>query len=264
MTTTRQRSAGAGGARGRGGAGTRSVRGRRPDSSRVRTGDAVSRRNALRRRWIALLVVIGVLGGGYLLLFTSFIGVRTVEITGTQRVSKEKVRELAAIPDRRPMLRIDVTGAEHRIAALPQVKWVEVSRSFPSTVTIEITERQAVAYFRAFDGIRLVDDTGVPFQRAGKAPAKLPQIKLDRVSAKDATTRAVLTVLSQLPRSLGQWVRVASADSPGSIELLMANGKLVRWGDSDQLDRKAKVLKALLTREGKVFDVSSPELPTVR
>lgn len=248
---------------GRGETPARSVRGRRSESSRARTGDAVSRRRGMRRRWVAALVVLAVLGGGYVLFFTSFLAVRSVEITGTDRVPVERVRELADIADRRPMLRVDTDGAEQRIAALPQVRYVEVSRSWPSTITIEVIERTPVAYFRAYNGVRLVDVEGVPFHPVSKAPAKLPELKLDKVAARDPTTRAAMAVLDRLPAGLRKWVKVVSAQSPGSVELTMANGKLVRWGDADQADRKAKVLKALLTRPGRVFDVSSPELPTI-
>ncbi|HSL06993.1 MAG TPA: cell division protein, partial [Pseudonocardiaceae bacterium] len=41
------------------------------------------------------------------------------------------------------------------------------------------------------------------------------------------------------------------------------NGREVRWGGVEQGDRKAAVLGPLLTQPGKIYDVSSPTLPTV-
>jgi cell division protein FtsQ len=38
----------------------------------------------------------------------------------------------------------------------------------------------------------------------------------------------------------------------------------VRWGPDEEAERKASVLVALLTRPGRVYDVTSPDLPTVR
>lgn len=263
MTSTRQRAARAFRTRGRGGSQARSVRGRRPQAARARTANAEDRRRALRRRWVAVLVVLSVLGAGYVLLFTPFLGVRTVEVIGAKRVGDERARELARIPARHPMLRVDTDGAEARIAKLPQVQRVVVSRSWPSTISIELFERAPVAYFRAYDGIRLVDRHGVPFHRVREVPAKLPELKVDKVAAADRTARAALAVLTGLPRGLSKRIKVVSADTPGSVEFTMANDKLVRWGDADQLERKAKVLKALLTRPGEIYDVSSPELPTV-
>lgn len=211
-----------------------------------------------------MLAVLTVLGLGYVLLFTSFLGVRSIEISGVGRVDKATVLELARIPDRRAMLRVDTDGAEQRIARLPQVQRVAVSRSWPSTVTIEITERVPVAYFRAYDGIRLVDRSGVPFHRVGKAPKKLPELKVSTAASADPSTRAATTVLSGLPSKLAKRVKQVAAPTPGSVELTLAGGKVVRWGDTEQSDRKARVLAALLPRKGRYYDVSSPELPTVR
>ena len=41
------------------------------------------------------------------------------------------------------------------------------------------------------------------------------------------------------------------------------NGREVRWGGVEQGDRKAAVLVPLLTQPGKIYDVSSPTLPTI-
>lgn len=211
-----------------------------------------------------MLAVLTVVGLAYVLLFTSFLGVRSIEVSGVDRVDKATVLELARIPDRRAMLRIDTDGAEQRIAKLPQVERVIVARSWPSTVTIEVTERVPVAYFRAYDGIRLVDRSGVPFHRVSKPPKKLPELKVSTVASKDPATRAATSVLSGLPSKLAKRVKEVAAETPGSVELTLAGGKVVRWGNTDQSDRKARVLAALLPRKGEYYDVSSPELPTVR
>ncbi|MGH3948043.1 MAG: cell division protein FtsQ/DivIB [Pseudonocardiaceae bacterium] len=241
----------------------RSVRGRRPDVARKHTADAPGRRKALLRRWLALLIVLTVLGLGYLLLFTSLLGVRSVEVTGVKRVSAAEVIELARIPDRHAMLRVDTDGVERRVVSLHEVRAVEVSRSWPSTITIEVTERSPVAYFRAHDGIWLVDAYGVPFHKQSKKPRTLPELELTTVSSSDPTTRAVTAVLTGLPDRLRKRVTEVGAKTPGSVELTLSNGKKVRWGDAGQLERKSKVLAALLTRPGDIYDVSSPELPTV-
>ncbi len=55
----------------------------------------------------------------------------------------------------------------------------------------------------------------------------------------------------------------AGATTPGSVEFELVDDRIVRWGDAEQNAYKAKVLSVLLTREGTVYDVSSPELPTV-
>ncbi len=207
--------------------------------------------------------MISVLGVGYVLLFTSLFGVRSVEVTGLNRVSRGVVLELAGVPDRRPMLRVDTDGVEQRVVTLPAVRAVQVSRSWPSKITIEVTERTPVAYVRAHDGIWLVDSYGVPFHQQRKQPKRLPELELSKVSSADPTTRAVMAVLTGVPEKLRKRVTAVGARTPGSVEFTLSNGKTVRWGDAAQLERKSKVLAALLSRPGDIYDVSSPELPTV-
>jgi cell division protein FtsQ len=38
----------------------------------------------------------------------------------------------------------------------------------------------------------------------------------------------------------------------------------VIWGTNERTEEKAQKLTALLTRPGRTYDVSSPDLPTVR
>jgi len=59
-------------------------------------------------------------------------------------------------------------------------------------------------------------------------------------------------------------VRVIQAGSPDDVQFTLAGGKRVRWGSARQGAVKAQVLAALLSQPGTVYDVSSPELPTVR
>jgi cell division protein FtsQ len=75
-------------------------------------------------------------------------------------------------------------------------------------------------------------------------------------------------VLAGLPQPLRAQVLVVAARSPADVVLRLStgqggNGREVRWGGVEQGDRKASVLGPLLTQPGKIYDVSSPTLPTV-
>ena len=64
------------------------------------------------------------------------------------------------------------------------------------------------------------------------------------------------------PEVVAQVSRVA-APSVASITLTLHDGRTVVWGTTDRTDEKAEKLTALLTQPGRVYDVSSPDLPTV-
>ncbi|HWD02944.1 MAG TPA: FtsQ-type POTRA domain-containing protein [Amycolatopsis sp.] len=261
----------------------RARRGRRSEEDRARTKTRASRstrpvraaetrrarptrKKEIRRRWVALLSVVTVLALGYLLFFSSVLGVKTVEVRGAKTVSAQQLRATAQVPLGEPMLLTDVDAIRDRVAQLPDVATVDVSRSWPSTVEISVTERKAIGFFDSGpggDGIHLVDGAGVVFKTVKTRPAGLPQLKLPKVSADDPVTRAVTTVLGVIPPALAKQVVSATAQTPASVEFTLADGKTVRWGDTGKTDRKAKVLAALLTQKGKIYDVSAPELPTI-
>ncbi|MEU3622014.1 cell division protein FtsQ [Amycolatopsis coloradensis] len=240
-------------------------RGRRSVQDRRRITRPVKRKE-MRRRWVAVLSVLTVVALVYLLWFSSMLGVRQVDVVGASSVPGDQIRAAAAVPDQKPMLRLDTDEIRDRVAQMPGIATVDVSRSWPSTLEITVTERVAIAFFDSGpggDGVHLVDGGGVVFKTVKERPAGLPELKLPLVSADDPVTRAVTGVLGVIPQQLLKQVTTATAKTPGSVEFALADGKTVRWGTSADTERKAKVLAALLTREGKVFDVSAPDLPTV-
>ncbi|GAB3358743.1 cell division protein FtsQ/DivIB [Amycolatopsis echigonensis] len=261
----------------------RERRGRRTEEERRRTrartsarsgraARAASRKNRptrgqeIRRRWVALLTVVTLAALGYLLFFSSLLSVKTIEVQGAKTVSVDQIRATAAVPPGQPMLRADVDAIRDRVAQMPGVATVDVSRSWPTTLEIAVTERTPIAFFDSGpggDGVHLVDGGGVVFKTVKTRPVGLPELKLPKVSVDDPVTRAVTAVLGVLPEQLLKQTKTVTAQTPASVEFTLADGKTVRWGNAENTDRKAKVLAALLTQQGKIYDVSAPELPTI-
>jgi cell division protein FtsQ len=52
------------------------------------------------------------------------------------------------------------------------------------------------------------------------------------------------------------------ADSPTRIRLELAAGRIIVWGDAENIETKARVAAALLNRPVTTIDVSSPEVAT--
>lgn len=222
-----------------------------------------SRRRILVRRWTVLLAALALLGLGYGVTFTPLLGVRHVEVGGTAEVTPDQVRAAAAITPGTPMLRLDLRAIRDRVAALPRVASVRVDRSWPATVALGIVERSPIGLIRAEDGIHLVDRTGTDYATVTDPPPGVPELRLNRADPNDRLTTAMVGVLAVLPDRLRAEVLSVSAGSPGSVRLSLSGGREVRWGGLESADRKAAVLAALLTRDGRVYDVSSPELATV-
>ncbi|RKT56881.1 cell division protein FtsQ/DivIB [Saccharothrix australiensis] len=217
-----------------------------------------SRRAVLRRRLVAVLSLLVVTGVVVAVWFTPVFGVREVQVRGTVELTPDEVRAAAGIEQGTPLARLDVEDVKGRVRAVPRVAAVELERALPGTVRLTVRERAPVGVALLGDGAHLVDATGKDYAILAQPPAGLPELKAER----GAMTAAV-TVLNGLPEALRREVLVVAATTGADVTLTLTAGREVRWGSSADTARKAAIVQVLMTREGTVFDVSSPELPTV-
>lgn len=222
-----------------------------------------TRRRVLVRRSVALSSVIGLVVIVVAALWTPLLGVRSVDVTGEHLLTADQVRVAAQVESGTPMLRLDTDAIRARVHQLARVATVDVSREWPSTVRIDITERDPVGVMVERDGAHLVDDTGLDYATLAVAPTGLPRIQVTSPTPDDPRIRAIVRVLAALPAQLRGLVGTVSAKTPGSVTLGLTHGRTIRWGNADDSARKAAVLAALMTRPGRVYDVSSPDLPTI-
>jgi cell division protein FtsQ len=223
------------------------------------------RRRRLLAGFVAVLVLlVGVALGTWVLLYNAGIAnVHDVTITGLSTVPEQAVRDAAAVTPGGPLIAVDTAGVARRVAALEGVASVVVRRAWPHTVEVDVTERVPVALWQSPQGVFVVDGTGLPYRRAPAPPPVLPRLTFAGVSPQDPSTAAALTVLHDLTDPLR--AQVTTVEVAGTkVTLGLGDGRSVRWGDPDRSADKIAVLGPLLGQPGTVYDVSSPDLPTVR
>lgn len=209
-----------------------------------------------------LLVVVGV-GLGLILYFTPAMSARSIVVTGTGVVTREEVLDAAQVRIGTPLLQINTNQVADRVAAIRRVASARVQRQYPSALRITIVERIPVVVKDFPDGPHLFDRDGVDFATDPPPPA-VPYIDVENPGPTDPATLAALKVLSTLrPEVAGEVGRIA-APSVSSITLTLTDGRVVIWGTTDRAAEKAEKLAALLTQPGRTYDVSSPDLPTVK
>jgi cell division protein FtsQ len=206
---------------------------------------------------------IVVVGLGLLLYFTPIMSVRSTVITGLGAVTQDEVLAAAAVQPGTPLLQVDTDAVAERVATIRRVASARVQREYPSELRITVVERVPLVVKDYPDGPHLFDRDGVDFASA-PAPPGLPYLDAEAPGPNDAPTKAALQVLTALsPEVAGQVSRIA-APSVASITLTLNDGREVIWGTTDRTDDKAQTLGALLTQPGRTYDVSSPDLPTVK
>jgi cell division protein FtsQ len=239
---------------------------KRQASGRIVTQDKPAARGVVRGlKMLLISVVVAVVGVGLglVLYFTPAMSAREIVVTGTGTVTREEVLDAARVRPGTPLLQINTNQVAERVAAIRRVASARVQRQYPSALRITIVERVPLVVKDFPDGPHLFDRDGVDFATAPPPPA-LPYIDVADPGPSDPATKAALQVLIALrPEVSGQVARIA-APSVASITLTLGDGRVVIWGTTDRTDEKAEKLAALLTQPGRTYDVSSPDLPTVK
>lgn len=218
-----------------------------------------------------IAIVVGLVLTAYL---TPLMSVRSTDIRDNRAVSGAQVLDAAAVAPGTPLLQVDTRAVAQRVAAIPSVESARVQRSYPSTLTITVTERRPVAVVKDGDQVHVLDRGGVRYltfssKEGADNPvppemAKLPVLDTPNPGASDPTTRAALTAAAGLPEPLATQVTRVAATSPVDIEFTLTGERTVVWGDSERGAEKARTLGYLLTRKASNYNVSSPGFPSYR
>lgn len=224
------------------------------------------RRNDRRRRWnqraIAIGVGLAVLAAVYLVAFSSVLAVDTVSVSGAKVLDKQEVLTAAGIGLGTPLVRLDLGGVADRVAGLPAVAQVSVTREWPDAVRIKVDERKPRLAIPAGGGYLLADASGVVFQAVESLPSGLVVVAADPSQAQVLVD--VGTVFSALTPATAAKVSRMEATSTDGIALRLKDGSRVIWGSVEESALKSEVLEALLPLGGTVFNVSAPAFPTRR
>jgi len=212
--------------------------------------------------WSAVTAVLAVTLG-LVLYFTPIMAVRHTVVTGLATLTEDEVTKAAAVQPETPLLQVNTDAVAERVATIRRVASARVQREYPSTLRITVLERVPVAAKEYPDGPHLFDRDGVDFATE-PPPQGLPYLDADSPGPKDPATLAALEVLLSLrPEVFSQVARVG-APSVAAVTLTLNDGREVIWGTTDRTEEKALKLGALLTQPGHTYDVSSPDLPTVK
>jgi cell division protein FtsQ len=208
---------------------------------------------------LAGLGIVGILA--WALLGSRFLVVRSVQVTGTHRVSVAAVIAAADVPDGTPLLRVDTGAVARRVEAIRDVASATVTKSWPDGLTIAVQERVPVFAVRMSRGYDLMDPTGVIVTWAAARPAGMPEY-VTSLPGNDlrgnADLAASATVLSSLPGWLSRSVAQIWAPEPGQVTIRLSDNVTIVWGSTDRNQQKSQELRILMKQApAKYYDVSA-------
>lgn len=233
-------------------------------------------RRAKRRRiiWISVLsVAVLVIGGWAVLFFSPILAIEEIHHEGLDLVTESEAVERTAGLEGTPLPQVGESGVTELFENIPAVKDVTLRAEPPHGLVVTVQEHQPIAMsprdkqYVVFskDGTELAEITSQKAQEFD-----LPVVASAADVADEDVFSAITEVLGSLPDELRNQVRSASGSSIDSIELELASGKTIMWGNTEQTDKKAKVMEALLDLDEEEaagiseYDVSAPDFPVTR
>jgi cell division protein FtsQ len=236
---------------------------------------------ARRRRRIlgwALAAIALAVGVAYLIR-TPLFGLSAVRVEGTEAVAQAEVLQASKVRIGEPYLGLDLVAIRDRVAALPRVAAVRVTRDYPSTLRITVTERPPVAAVSAGSVYWLVAADGTVLDAAASRPADLPYVASvplpdgvgpgSRLPPGNELANA-LTALGGMAPQLKRQVTGVDARTLDSLEFTLKDGTRVLYGlavDQPAKDAAVALVRRTLKREGREaqrIDVRNPSTPTVQ
>lgn len=212
----------------------------------------------MNKKLIALIAILTLAGATYILGYSTFFTVSSVEVIGSTKPIN------TGITKGQKLARVEPRAVATKLEELDWVESADISRNWINgKVVVELTPRTPIATFQN----RVLDSTGASFVPQGARPSGLIEIQAGAVE--DA--RKAVTFLTELPQELNSTLTVVKVRSTGALVLIMENnGKKIelRWGTNSENELKLKVYKALIALPEnaniKRVDVSAPHAPIVK
>ncbi|MGH9293395.1 MAG: cell division protein FtsQ/DivIB [Acidimicrobiales bacterium] len=227
-----------------------------------------------RRRLVLALGAASLATGGLLIVHTGLFGARTVRVLGSRHTPRSTILAAAHLQGSPPLIDVSPAIVSRRLERLPWVAAAAVTISWPSTVTIRVTERvpvAAVALAGKGGPVALCDGSGHVLEDLAARPPSLPLVRTSAPVGRPGSTLgrrgAELTaVAAGLPESMVAETSAIYADA-GGTRLVLDDGIVAEVGVATQLRQKFVSLATVLAHGGlegvRVVDLRDPEAPVL-
>ncbi|WP_165384864.1 FtsQ-type POTRA domain-containing protein [Cryobacterium sp. SO1] len=227
-----------------------------------------SRSRHRRNLWIAAAGAVVALVAFVLVgVFSPLMALRTIEITGTNRIPAADVAQALDGQLGTPLPLLDLTEVKKQLSEFSLIRSYVTESRPPDTLVVRIVEREPVGAITSTAGFDLVDAAGVVIQSGPDRPEGYPRID-SAGGASGAGFQAAIAVVGALPEGIRGQLDTVTAATKDDVALTLGGGARVVWGNAERSEYKAVVLAALLVSHpvGSVteYDVSSPDSAVVR
>jgi cell division protein FtsQ len=223
---------------------------------------------------LGALGVVSVAVIAYAALHSSLFSARHVTIVGNQATTDQQILDASGMLAHPALLDIDAARVDEAIEQLPWIERAVLTRKWPDSVLITVTERNPVAKFG--DGTRLfgvVDETGRLLEISssppkGLVPLRIPTIDIAPGAQLPRADAVLALVAAAVPESILGEIRTLEGTSTGVVAVLRSGAK-AELGQATELAAKMTALATMLATPSVVLgahssiDLRVPDAPVV-
>jgi cell division protein FtsQ len=228
-----------------------------------RSPEAQARGGPWKAGFFALAAVAILVAAAWALLGSTVLVARSVQVTGAPAAQRAQVLRAAGIARGTPLIRINTVAVTRRVEQITQIQSAQVSRHWPDSVVIAVTERTPALAVASDGEFALIDRFGVVLGYVTRRPpgmTLLAQAPANLASLRgNPGIQAAVTVLRQLPPSIRGLVRAVAAPSANAVTLDLRRGITVLWGGTDRPGAKAAELTILMRTNASFYNLADPD-----
>lgn len=188
-----------------------------------------------------------------------YFNIKTIQVLGNKNISKGDIISVSQISTGNNIFYINLKESKNNILSNPYIYSAEIIRKLPSTLQINIKEREAVFYNVKDNNNLVIDKNAIVLQQRddikGMKLIKLDGLDYSKVelgkTISDSDSRRVDVV-----KALGDIIAnnkisgITSIDVSNSVDIKIYYGSiLVKIGSEDDIDKKMNVALNILERK---------------
>ncbi|NLY10007.1 MAG: FtsQ-type POTRA domain-containing protein [Tissierellia bacterium] len=205
---------------------------------------------------VRLLSAIALIGAIFIFLFNApLFDVTKIQVVGNEKIRTSEIIDAARISNGSNIFSLSRKSVADRILQVAYVKDVNIKKSFPNKVVIEVEERINTAAYRLNEAYYLIDNDGILLEISQEPVAGITIIgglTLENINLGDATfsklpNEGLETLLKQLvAEGLFSKFHVIMLGDIDHINFEMYDETKVEFGDLREVKYKVSFLKEIL------------------
>lgn len=225
-----------------------------------------------RPAFFVVLVVLLVLCLVFVTTLSPLFHAKTIDVEGESHLKEAKILALSKVDGGTNILWLSSAAVAERLTSDPWVQVAEVKKRYPSTLTIAVTERTAVAQMGAGHEWTLIAGDGTALESSNRVGG-LPEIQgvaAPGIGSRGSSSTPAAQAVAALTPSTREAVERVIIDDDGSLRMILRDGGKVEYGPAAEFAAKGEAIGGVVIWAAdngariRTLDVTAPSAPAAK